>query len=78
MYSSLRLQWVRRATQVALGAARDEERRLRARDFGRVPLERIDGRILAVDVVAHLRLRHELCASIGVGMVTVSLRKSII
>ena len=46
--------------QVALGSARDEERRFGARDLGRPALQRVDGRVFAVDVVAHLRLGHRL------------------
>ena len=44
--------------QVAHGAAGDEQAGLLAEQFGRSFLQRTDGRILAEDVVANLRVRH--------------------
>ena len=46
--------------QVALGAARYEDRRFHPDDLGRPPLERVDGGVLSVDIVAHLCLGHHL------------------
>jgi hypothetical protein len=44
--------------QIALRAARDEQRCLLAEHLRREPFEAIDRRIFAVDVIAHLRRRH--------------------
>ena len=45
---------------VAHRARRDEERRLHPQELGRALFQPVDGRILAVDVVADLGLRHGL------------------
>ncbi len=44
--------------EVAHGARRDEEARLLPEQRGGALLERVDGRVVAEDVVADLRLRH--------------------
>ena len=44
--------------EVPLGTARNEDRRFHSHHLGRRPLERVDGGVLPVDVVAHLRLGH--------------------
>jgi hypothetical protein len=44
--------------QVRLGAARHEQAGLEAEIVGEAPLQRVDGRVLAVDVVADLGAQH--------------------
>ena len=67
MYSSPRWQWLIIADQVALRAAGDEQRRLLAEHRGDPLLQRVDGRVVAEDVVADLGARPSPRASPAVG-----------
>ena len=65
-----------RAIWLAIDAGRGEQRRLVPEQRGDLGLQRVDRRVLAVDVVADLGGGHRLPHPGGVGRVTVSLRRS--
>ena len=65
------------ADGVAHRAGRHEQRRFLARDLRGALLQAIDGRVFAINVVAHFGFGHGRRMA-GVGLVTVSLRRSII
>ena len=62
---------------VAHGAAGHKQRSLAAEDFRGARFQAIDGRVFAVDIVAHLGCCHRVRMA-GVGLVTVSLRRSMV